>query len=110
MATTSTPSFLDIVIPTVEYGDFIHQPAANPPPRPASIAGKTIALIPNWKAISAPFLDVFARRLNAGTDIKHAFMHNPDWQFTHPERIAKIGPEIDKLAGQCDLMVSGVAD
>jgi hypothetical protein len=106
----ATTSYLDILVPTAAFRDFIHEPAADPPVRPLSIAGKTIALIPNWKAISAPFLDVFAKRLNAGTDIKHAFMHNPDWQFTHPERVAKIGPEIDKLVAQCDLMVSGVAD
>jgi|GEM_PF-3773909 len=110
MTSQSTALQLEIVVPTAAYRDFIHEPVADPPARPQSVSGKIIALVPNWKAISAPFLDVFARRLNAGTDVKHAFMHDPDWQFTHPERVAKIGPEIDKLVEKCDLMVSGVAD
>jgi hypothetical protein len=38
-------------------------------------------------------------------------MHNPpDWPFNHPERLEKIGGEVDVFAGQCDLMISGVAD
>ena len=103
-------TYIDVVVPSPVFRDFIKAPDPNPPPRPASLTGKTIALLPNWKAISAPFLDIFAQRLNAETEMKHAFMHNPDWKFTHPEHVGKIGPEIDRLAKECDVMVSGVAD
>lgn len=100
---------LRIVNPVADYQDF-EQPVLKSPQRPHSIKGKTIAMVPNWKAISPPFMAALAQRVTKGADAKHAFMHNPDWQFTHPERVGKIGPEIDKLARECDLMVSGVAD
>ena len=101
---------LSVVVPVAEYQDLRSTPAATPPKRPASIKGKTVICLPNWKAISPPFMEAFAKRLNTDTDVTNAIFHNPDWQFTHPERVAKIGPEIDQLLQGIDLMTSGVAD
>ncbi len=101
---------LSVVVPVAEYQDLVQTPAATPPKRPASIKGKTVICLPNWKAISPPFMEAFAKRLNTDTDVTNAIFHNPDWQFTHPERVAKIGPEIDQLLQGIDLMTSGVAD
>jgi hypothetical protein len=101
---------IEVIVPVADYQDFTEPKAIVVPKRPDTISGKKIMCVPNWKAISAPFMDVFARRLNQDTDVKSAVMFNPDWQFTHPERVGKIGPEIDRLAKECDLMCSGVAD
>jgi len=104
----STSQTIEIVEPVVEYMD-THRPTATAPRRPNNLEGKTIALLANWKPISLPFLEVIAARLktNPGLD---AFALQPDWQFTHPERVGKIAPEADRLAQRCDLMLSGVAD
>jgi hypothetical protein len=93
----------------VEYQD--SKPSApKAPPRPQSLKGKKALLLANWKPISVPFLEVLAEELAQKAELKSAVVRNPDWQFTHPQRVAKIGPEADELARQCDLMVSGVAD
>jgi hypothetical protein len=110
MASIAELSYLEVVVPVPEYQDEIHPATTKFPERPASIKGTTIALLPNWKAICPPIMEVLAQRFNKDTDVKHAFMYNPDWQFTHPERVAKIGPEVDELVKKCDLMVSGVGD
>lgn len=103
------PSVLEVVVPVADYQD-LQRPAFKPAQRPKSIEGKTVVLLPNFKAISPPFLEALAQRLTKEAHVKHAFVHNPDWQFTHPERVGKIAPEVDKLAREWDLMVSGVGD
>lgn len=100
--------FIEIVEPVVEYLD-AKQPTAKTPRRPNSLEGKTIALLANWKPISLPFLEVMAERLRANLGL-NAFALHPDWQFTHPQRVGKIAPEADRIAQQCQLMLSGVAD
>lgn len=109
MARKTRQSFLEIVVPVVDYQD-LKRHAFKPPQRPKSITGKTIALLPNFKTISPPFMEALAQRLARETGVKHAFVHNPDWQFTHPERVGKIAPEVDGLVRECDLMVTGVGD
>ena len=99
---------IEIIEPVVEYLD-AKRPTAIAPSRPNSLEGKTIALLANWKPISLPFLEVVAEGLNAKSSL-NAFALQPDWQFTHPERIGKIAPEADRIAQRCDLMLSGVAD
>lgn len=101
-------SFLEIIPPVVDYLD--EKPSAKAAPRPRSLEGKRVALLANWKPISVPFMAALAGELGQKTSVKSAFARNPDWQFTHPERVGKIGPEVDALAQQCDLMVSGVSD
>lgn len=76
-------SFLEIVLPVVEYQDQKRR-ALEPPPRPRRLSGKTIAALPNFKTISPPFMSALAARLGTETDAGRAYMHNPDWQFTHP--------------------------
>ena len=103
-------SFSDLVMPVADYRDTT-QPACARPPRPRSIHGKTIALLPNFRVISPAFLEALAQKLQQVSDVKRAFMHStPDWPFNHPEHLGKIALEMDKFAKECDLMVSGVAD
>ena len=100
--------FGDFVMPVV---DFPEQLASNRPARPSSLKGKRVAVLPNFRAISPAFLQVVADRLAKNTPVAHAFVHNvPDWPFNHPDRVATIGPQIDKVARECDLMISGVSD
>lgn len=100
--------FLEIIPPVVDYLD--EKPPEKPASRPSSLDGKRIALLANWKPISTPFMAALAEEIGRKTSVKSAFARTPDWQFTHPERVGKIGPEVDALAQQCDLMVSGVSD
>jgi len=99
---------IEIIEPVVEYLD-TQGPIVIAPRRPNSLEGKTIALLANWKPISLPFLEVVAERLNANPGL-NSFALQPDWQFTHPQRVGKIAPDADRLAQRCDLMLSGVAD
>lgn len=103
-------SFSDIVMPVADYQD-VTQSACARPPRPRSIRGKTVALLPNFRVISPAFLESLAQKLQQETDVSRAFLHStPDWPFNHPEHLGKIALEMDKFAKECDLMVSGVAD
>lgn len=110
MAETAKQSLLEIVVPVVDYQDVMQSVSARPP-RPRSVRGKTIALLPNFRVISPPFMEALAQRLGKGTGVKRAFMHNvPEWQFNHPERVGRIGPEVDRFSRECDLVVSGIGD
>jgi hypothetical protein len=108
MAAETKQSFLEVVVPVADYRD-LKQPVFGHAPRPGSITGRTVALLPSEKSSSPPFMQALTRRLAAETDVKRAVMHNPDWPFFHPQRTAAIAPEIDKLARECDLVVLGVA-
>lgn len=99
--------FLEVVAPVADYQD-LGQPAARHAPRPGSIKGKTVMLLPSGSC-SPPFVQALAQRLVAETEVKRAFVHEPDWPFFHPERAGKIAPEVDKLVRECDLMVVGAA-
>ena len=100
--------FSDIVMPVV---DFPEQIASDRPARPKSLNGKRVAVLPNFRVISPAFLQAVAERFEKSTDVGRAFMHNvPDWPFNHPERVGKIAPELDKVARECDLMISGISD
>lgn len=101
--------FVEIVEPVVDYQD-VKQAISSRSPRPRGLQGRTVALIANWKPISVPFLEALAQQLAQKVELKSAFVRNPDWQFTHPERVGKIGREVDELARQCELMMSGVGD
>jgi hypothetical protein len=103
-------SVLSIVNPVADFQDLRERPVTEIPQRPPAIAGKTIALLPNWKAGLRPFMRVLADRFNTDTDVKNAFYLETDWLFTHPDRVGRIGPAVDQLAKKCDLMVSGVGD
>lgn len=107
MAAETKHSSLEIVVPVADYRD-VEQPAAKRALRPASIKGKTVLLLPSGSC-SPPFVEALAQRLVAQTGVKRAFVHEPDWPFFHPERAGKIAPELDKLVGECDLMVVGAA-
>lgn len=107
MVAETKQSSLEIVVPVADYQD-LEQPAARHAPRPGSIKGKTVMLLPSGSC-SPPFVQALAQRLVAETEVKHAFVHEPDWPFFHPERAGKIAPEVDKLVRQCDLMVVGAA-
>ncbi|MBI3069083.1 MAG: hypothetical protein HY323_01300 [Betaproteobacteria bacterium] len=107
MAAKTKRSFLEVVVPVADYRD-VEQPAARHAPRPASIKGKTVMLLPSGSC-SPPFVEALAQRLVAEAGVKRAFVHEPDWPFFHPERAGKIAPEVDKLVRECDLMVVGAA-
>jgi hypothetical protein len=103
-------SFLSIVNPVADFQDFLGKPATDIPQRPATISGKRIAVLPNWKTGLRPFMRVLADRFNSDTNAKNAFYLETDWLFTHPDRVGLIAPAVDKLAKECDLMVAGVGD
>jgi hypothetical protein len=118
MATASTrmkvapqePQFINVVHPQPVYQDF-DAPAVNDyPARPVGIAGKRIAFLPNWKNGLRPFVRTIAERMDKDTDVSSAFYVETNWLYTHPDHVGKIPAEADKLAEQCDLMVSGVGD
>ncbi len=110
MPTKTKRSFLEIVVPAADYRD-MERAAFKRPPRPKSINGKAVALIPNLKVFSPPFMEALARRLEKDTEVKRAFMFNSaDWAFNHPQRMEKIASEVDGVARECDLMVSGIGD
>lgn len=100
--------FGDFVVPVV---DFPAQIASDRPSRPRSLKGKRLAVLPNFRMISPAFLQTVADSFANNTDVACAYMHNvPDWPFNHPERVKTIGADIDKVARECDLMISGVSD
>jgi hypothetical protein len=106
---TASESYFEVVVPVADYQDVVGSAFA-PPRRPPTLSGKTIALIPNDKPFSPGFLEPLTQRFAGRTEIQRAYMYHPDWQFTHPGRVGKIAPEVDKLARECDLMISGVGD
>ena len=99
----------DFVMPVVDYQD--DQTALEAPRRPHAIAGKTIALLPNFRVISPLFMQTLADTLQSRTDVKRAyFKKTPEWPFNHAQRLGEIAPEIDEAARDCDLMICGVGD
>lgn len=109
MRKNAKQAYLEIVSPVVEYQDQ-NGNVAEAPRRPKTIGRSTVLALPNFKTISPPFMEALAQRLAKKKGVKRAYMHNPDWQFTHPERVGRIGPEIDTLVRACELMVSGIGD
>jgi hypothetical protein len=103
-------SVLSVVNPVADFQDFRGEPVTDVPQRPATIGGTRIAVLPNWKIGLRPFMRVLADRFNSDTDVKNAFYLETDWLFTHPDRVDRIGPAVDALAKECDLMVAGVGD
>lgn len=99
-----------VVDPQANYQDFDAEPVTHYPQRPSSLAGKRIAFLPNWKNGLRPFVRIIAERMDKDTDAQRAFYVETDWLYTHPDRVGRIPPEADKLARECDLMVSGVGD
>jgi hypothetical protein len=103
-------SVISVVDPVADFQDFNRAPVTTMPQRPGNLAGKRIALLPNWKAGLRPFMRILADRFSKDTDVKSATYRETDWLFTHPDRVELIGPQVDKLATECELMVSGVGD
>ena len=106
MAGKSTAA-LTIVSPVAEYQDVDRSRSSHAVRR--GMAGKRALLLPAEKSSSPPFVDALARRMAAGTSVRSAFVRNPDWAFFHPQRAESIDAEVDALARECDLVVSGVA-
>jgi len=103
----SQESVLTIVVPVAEYQDVARVAARHAQRR--GVKGMRAALLPAEKSSSPPFMRVLEQRMAGQTDVRRALLHNPDWPFFHPQRAALIPSEIDQLARECDLMVSGVA-
>jgi hypothetical protein len=99
--------YVEIVSPVADYQDVDKVVSKHAPRR--GFSGKRALLLPAEKSSSPPFIAVLMKRMTAGTDAKHVFTQNPEWAFFHPARAAAIAPEIDALARQCDMMISGVA-
>lgn len=109
MAAINKKSSIEVLEPVVEYQD-TKSSSLKHSPRPHILKGKKVALLANWKPVSVQFLETLAQKLAQKAELESAFVRNPDWKFTHAERVTKISPEADELARECDLMVSGVAD
>jgi hypothetical protein len=106
-AENMTGKFLEVVVPVAAYQDVARAASRHAARR--GIEGKRIVLLPSEKSSSPPFIDVLARRMSAETRAKRVFTRAADWPFFHPQRAIAIAPEIDKVARECDLMISGVA-
>ena len=102
-----TQSFLEVVVPVAAYQD-VERGVSKHATR-SGIEGKRALLLPSEKSSSPPFIRVLVERMIAETHAKRVFTENPEWAFFHPARAASIAPEIDRLARECDFMVSGVA-
>ena len=100
--------FIEVVVPVADYQD-VEQKISTHAPRTGSIKGKTALLLPSEKSSSPPFIRALVERMNTETKAKRVFMLNPDWAFFHPKQAAAIAPEIARLTGDCDLMVTGIA-
>jgi hypothetical protein len=100
-------SFLEIVLPVAEFQDAQRSVATHAPRR--GVTAKRALLLPSEKSSSPPFIQALVSRMSGETDAGRVFMQNPQWAFFHPERSKAIAPEIDRLAQECDLMISGVA-
>jgi hypothetical protein len=98
---------MTIVSPVARFRD-VEQESSRHAAR-AGLAGKRALLLPAEKSSSPPFVQVLVERLAAETASAQAFMRNPDWAFFHPERSRLIDAEVDALARECDVMVTGVA-
>ena len=104
---TQTKAFLEIVVPVAKYQD-VDQHASSHAPR-RGIKGRSALLLPSEKSSSPPFIRALVDRMIAESGAARVFTDNPEWAFFHPERAARIAPEIDRLARECDLMITGVA-
>ena len=98
---------MTIVTPVAEFGDVRQRSSKHAERR--GLAGKRALLLPAEKSSSPPFIEALAGRVAAETAVADASTRNPDWAFFHPERAPLIDAEVDALARECDLMVSGVA-
>src|SRR6476660_8121221 len=102
-----TGKFLEVVVPVAAYQDVARAPSRHAARR--GIEGQRIVLLPSEKSSSPPFIELLTRRMTAETRAKRVFMQQADWPFFHPQRASAIAPEIDKVARECDLMISGVS-
>ena len=98
---------MTIVSPVAEFGDLQQHSSAHAERH--GLAGKRALLLPAEKSSSPPFIQALVGRVAADTAAAGASMSNPDWAFFHPERAPLIDAEVDALARECDVMVSGVA-
>jgi hypothetical protein len=104
---TGTPTSLTIVSPVAQYSDAAQGSAKHAERR--GIAGMRALLLPAEKSSSPPFIQALVQRLAAETPVRRTFTRNPEWAFFHPERAPEIAPEVDALARECDVMITGVA-
>ena len=102
-----TSPFLEVVVPVAKYQD-VEQAVSTHAPR-GGINGRSALSLPSEKSSSPPFIRALVERMSAETRAARVFTENPEWAFFHPERASRIAPEIDRLARECDFMVSGVA-
>jgi hypothetical protein len=98
---------LEVVVPVAEFRD-VERTESRQALR-QGFSGKKVLLLPSEKTSSVPFIEVLLERMTRETDAARVAMQRVEWAFFHPGRSAAIGEEIDRLAGECDLMVSGVA-
>jgi hypothetical protein len=100
---------LEIVTPVAEYTDS-QGPTNTRSDRIASLEGKSVTFLANWKPISTPFMAALSESLADKAGIRVSYSGFPGWRFTHPEMVGAIGPQADRMARECELVVSGVAD
>jgi len=100
-------AILEVVVPVADYQD-VERTASKHAFR-HGVSGRRALLLPSEKSSSPPFIEALVSRMSAETNAAHVSMENVDWPFFHPGRSAAIEPEIDRIARECDLMISGVA-
>jgi len=107
VSTGSSSYTLEVVVPVAEFQDM--QPGTSRHASREGITGKRALLLPSEKTSSVPFVEILVRRMSGETAAQRIFTKRVDWAFFHPERNSSIAREMDLLATECDLMVSGVA-
>ena len=107
MSSKNASAILEVVVPVADYQDVDLTASQHALRR--GVSGRRAVLLPSEKSSSPPFIQALVSRMSAETSAARVSMKNVDWAFFHPERSAAIGPEIDRIAKECDLMISGVA-
>lgn len=103
-------SFITVLDPVADFQDFHIEPVKDYPKRPASLKGKRIEVLPNWKNGLKPFAAVLAKRFEKDAGVAKGTYRDTGWLYTHPDKVDAIGPDADKIAANTDLMVSTVGD
>jgi|RhiMethySRZTD1v2_1073278.scaffolds.fasta_scaffold184289_2 hypothetical protein len=98
---------LTIVSPIAEYRD-VEQASSKHAER-RGLTGRRALLLPAEKSSSPPFIRALVERMSADTHVSSAFMRSAEWAFFHPRGAPLIDAEVDALARECDVMISGVA-
>jgi len=105
--TNSFKTNIEVVVPVADFRDVERNISRHAPRR--GFSHKKALLLPSEKTSSIPFIEVLLDRMTRETEAARVTMQRVEWAFFHPGRNRAIVEEIDRLAAECDVMVTGVA-